>query len=209
MSIRENKDVRVFVAEGSRMAKNPHIVEAAAKIGEYLGKHQYVYLQGCNEQGLMGVTYKEFIKYNKKTKLVDLNVVYFDNYHEGMIGERIPAKCLNTRLKVFADNTDVIVVLPGANGTLHEFATFFEINRMYPGAYEIILVNIDGFYDHLIDFIRVQEDEGLCMPGEFDERVKVVTSAEETVECIRTYRRKPVSERFVSGYIPAKENQKQ
>ena len=208
MALKDSKDVRVFVAEGCRMPKNPNITKAAEQIGDYLGRHKYAYLQGCNEEGLMGVTYKAFIKNSNKAKLVDLNVVYVDNYREGMVGEHINSKCLNTRLKVFADNTDIIVVLPGANGTLHEFATFFELNRMYPGAYEIILVNIDGYYDNLIKFIRKAEREGLCVKGEFNERVRVVTSADEACYLIKTYKSRPVKERMVSGYVPSKLNQK-
>lgn len=208
MALKDSKDVRVFVAEGCRMPNNPNIVKAAEQIGDYLGRHKYAYLQGCNEDGLMGVTYRAFIKNNNKAKLVDMNVVYVDNYHEDMVGEHIDCKCLNTRLKVFADNTDVIVVLPGANGTLHEFATFFEINRMYPGAYEIILVNIDGYYDDLINFMRKAEDENLCVKGEFDERVRVVTSADEVCYLIKTYKRRPVKERLVSRYVPSKTRQR-
>ena len=198
--VKDDVDVRVFVAAGCKTPKNPKITEAARKMGEFLGKKQYVYLQGCNEKGIMGATYNEFIKYNTKVKLVDLSIVYFDSYREGMIGDRLSSRCLNTRLKNFADNTDVLVVFPGANGTLHEFATFFEINRQYPHAYEIILVNIDGFYDKLIEFYRVQEEEGLCHKGEFDDLVNVVGTVEEAIEIIRNYKRRPAVDRFIPKY---------
>lgn len=202
--VKDDVDVRVFVAEGCKLPKNPKTIEAARKIGEYLGKKQYVYLQGCSEYGLMGVTYNEFIKYNKKVKLVDLSVVYFDSYREDMIGERLESQCLNTRLKTFADNTDIIVVLPGANGTLHEFVTFLEISRQYPHAYEIVLVNIDGYYDKLLEFYKVQEEEGLCKPGEFEDLVNVVTSVDETIEIIRNYKRRPAVNRFIPAYMVEK-----
>ncbi len=190
MNIKDDKDVRVFVAEGCRLPKNKNIVEAARKIGEYLGKRQYVYLQGCNEFGLMGVTYNEFIKYNDKVRLVDLDVVYINNYREDMVGDHIPCAHLNNRLQTFAENTDVLVVLPGANGTLHEFTTFYEINRMYPNAYEIILVNIDHFFDKLLDFYKEQAKEDLCDENEFAEQVNVVTSADEAIELIKNYKRR-------------------
>ncbi len=198
--VKDDVDVRVFVAAGCKLPQNENIIKAARVIGEFLGKRQYAYLQGCNEKGLMGVTYNEFIKYNKKVKLVDLSVVYFDSYREGMVGERMSSKCLNTRLKTFADNTDILVVLPGANGTVHEFTTFFEINRQYPHAYEIILVNIDGFYDKLLEFYREQEKQGLCHEGEFDDLVNVVTSAEEVIEIIKNYKKRPAVDRFIPKY---------
>ncbi len=203
--LKDDDDVRVFVAEGCRLPKNPKTIEAARKIGEYLGKKQYVYLQGCSEYGLMGVTYNEFIKYNKKVKLVDLSVVYFDSYRDGMVGERLPNQCLNTRLKTFADNTDIIVVLPGANGTVHEFVTFLEINRQYPHAYEIVLVNIDGYYDKLLEFYKVQEEEGLCTPGEFNDLVNVVDNVDDALELIHSYRRRPAVNRFIPAYLREKD----
>lgn len=200
---RKKQDLNVFVAEGCRMPKNPNIIEAARKIGEYLGKHQYVYLQGCSEKGLMGVTYKEFAKYNTKAKLVNLDVVYMENV-EDMVGEHISTNCLNSRLKVFADNTDVIVVLPGANGTLQEFTTFLEINRMYRGAYKIIVVNIDGFFDNLFMFYRDMEDMGLAVRGEFEDRIKIVTSADSAIEIIKNYKKKTEYEKFKGKYKPKK-----
>ena len=190
-------DVRVFVAEGSRLPKNKKFIKAAKQIGEYLGKRKYVYLQGCNEYGLMGATYNEFIKYNDKARLVDLNVVYFDNYHEDMVGDRIKCSNLNNRLQTFADNTDILVVLPGANGTVHEFTTFFEINRMYPNAYEIILLNMDHFYDKLIEFYDVMAEQDLCDGNEFREQVRVVTTVEEVIDLIKNYKRRPAVERLV------------
>ncbi len=194
--MKDDKDVRVFVAEGCRLPKNKNFIDAAKRIGEYLGKRQYVYLQGCNEFGLMGATYNEFVKYNNKVKLVDLDVVYVDNYRENMVGDRIQCKHLNNRLQTFADNTDVIVILPGANGTLHEFTTFYEINRMYPNAYEIILVNIDHFFDSLLDFYKHQAQEDLCDEEEFEEQVRVVTSVDEAIELIKNYKRRPATERL-------------
>lgn len=198
--IKDDADVRVFVAAGCRMPKNVKIIEAAKRLGEFLGKRKYAYLQGCSEYGLMGATYNEFVKYNEKVKLVDLSVVYLDSYREGMIGERLSSRCLNSRLKTFADNTDIIVVLPGANGTLHEFVTFFEMSRQYPHAYEIILVNIDGYYDKLLDFYKVQEDSDLCDSGEFDELVNVVTNIDEAIEIIKNYKKVPVADRFIPAY---------
>lgn len=193
----DDKDVRVFVAEGSRLPKNKNFIKAAKKIGEYLGKRKYVYLQGCNEFGLMGATYKEFIKYNDKVKLVDLDVVYVDNYNEDMIGTHISCQHLNNRLQKFADNTDILVVLPGANGTLHEFTTFYELNRMYPNAYEIVLLNMDHYYDKLLEFYKIQAQEELCDEGEFEQQVNVVTTVEEVIEIIKNYKRRPAKERLV------------
>ena len=78
MNMKDDKDVRVFVAEGCRLPKNKNFVDAAKKIGEYLGKRQYVYLQGCNEFGLMGATYNEFVKYQSRRKVIKaIMTVYF------------------------------------------------------------------------------------------------------------------------------------
>ena len=198
--LKDDPNVRVFVAAGCKTPNDMDIIDAARVLGEFLGKRKYTYLQGCNERGIMGATYNEFIKYNDQVKLVDLSVVYFDSYREGMVGERLSSNCLNTRLKTFADNTDILVVLPGANGTLHEFTTFFELNRQYPNAYEIILVNINGFYDKLLEFYRVQESQDLCHEGEFDSLVNVVSNIDEAIEIIKNYKKRPAVNRFLPKY---------
>ena len=58
-------------------------------------------------------------------------------------------------------------------------------------------VNMDHYYDKLLEFYKIQAQEELCDEGEFEQQVNVVTTVEEVIEIIKNYKRRPAKERLV------------
>ena len=66
------------------------------------------------------------------------------------------------------ENSDVIIFLDGGTGTLSEFYSFLN-NKVETDdkKKELVLVNIDGVYDKVIDDLRRRYKEGLASKGEY------------------------------------------
>ncbi len=81
---------------------------------------------------------------------------------------RIPAKNLMwtedlyDRLKTFHGMCDVVVVLPGGFGTLHEFMDFLVLSQCGLIKKQIFVLNIDGYWDPLLaQFARMVQKHTL------------------------------------------------
>lgn len=174
------KECKVFVAAGSKIPNDERIVKQAEWLGKYLGENGYTYVQGGSKHGLMGATYKEFAKKSSNV-IVHVWEVFADKDLKSMKGKIKVHPTLNDRLKGFIKDTDILIVLPGGNGTLHEFATFFEYCRVKNNDYKIIVVNYDGFYDSFMEFQVKQIKLGFDQDYKFFKYVHVVNNVEEAV----------------------------
>ena len=177
------KDCKVFVAAGSKNPNDENITKQAKWLGTYLAENGYTYVQGGSKHGLMGATYNAFAKKSKKIILHIWEVFVEKDLHL-FTGKIKIHKSLNDRLKGFIKDTDVLIVLPGGNGTLHEFATFFEYCRVKNNDYKIILVNHNGFYNPLIDLQNKQMEFGFDVRYSFYKIVNVVKNVEEAVKLL-------------------------
>ena len=173
--------IGVFVAAGSKTPKDKELLEQGRILGEFLGKNDYTFIQGASTQGLMGATYNEFVKYSYNV-ILHLWEIFKDE--EKYVVEGKKHKSLNLRLEGFLQDTDVLIVLPGANGTLHEFCTFFEYARYNKIRSKIILVNYKGFYDDLINQYKKQVEWGFFNLSNFKGVCHIVNNVEEAIKFI-------------------------
>ena len=177
------KKCNIFVAAGSKTPNDENLVEEAKWLGAYLAENGYTYVQGGSKHGLMGATYNEFIKKSDKV-ILHIWEVFVEKDLNQFAGKTNIHKSLNDRLTGFISDTDVLIVLPGGNGTLQEFATFFEYCRVKNNDYKIIIVNYDGFYDDFIEFQVKQIKFGFDQDYKFFKYVHVVKNVKEAVKLL-------------------------
>lgn len=177
------KQCKVFVAAGSKTPNDEKITEQAKWLGSYLAENGYTYIQGGSKHGLMGATYNAFAKKSDDI-IFHIWEVFVEKDLNKFKGKTHIYKSLNARIEGFIKDTDVLIVMPGGNGTLQEFATFFEYCRVKKNDYKIILVNYNGFYDSLIDLQNKQAELGFDMHYSFFKIVNVVKNVEEAVSLL-------------------------
>lgn len=68
---------------------------------------------------------------------------------------------LATRKDVLIGDADAIIVLPGAVGTLEELGEALSLKRLGRFFAPIVLVNVEGFYDSLDQWLQSSVDENL------------------------------------------------
>ena len=83
---------------------------------------------GSSDTGLMGICYKEFLK-NKRNITGICYEIYKDLLEKLKLDKIIMVKTLNESNDQLINNSDIILVLPGAYGTLSEVISSIELIR--------------------------------------------------------------------------------
>lgn len=138
---------------------DPRLKAAAHSFGQYLGNTGFGLITGGGNLGLM----KEVIDgYMTKTNSYQNCQGIVLQEHASIIQDCHPALCkdkiiqvetLHKRLEYFHSSADVFIALPGGFGTLHELIDCLVHNKHMNKS--IILVNIDGFWNNLIQQFHV------------------------------------------------------
>ena len=159
--------IRVFVCAGMNLARDENINRQARELGEFLGKNQFVtYVQGGSEQGLMGETLKEFLKYSKNVEFF-IPDVYYDYDAPGLINLVGEENFRAYRTQGEAErlmaitSCDSIIVLPGGTGTLEELLYCNETLRAGEHLAKVTVVNVNGFFNGFLQQLETNTKQGL------------------------------------------------
>jgi uncharacterized protein (TIGR00730 family) len=155
---------RIAVYCGSNKGVRPEYVAAAEKLGALIARANIELVYGGGMLGLMGavadaalkngghvigvIPEKLFIKEVAHEKLPDLRIV--KNMHE--------RKALMTEL------ADGFIALPGGYGTFEEFFEVLAWSQLGWHQKPFGLLNIAGFYTHLMAFLDHTAAEGFIRP---------------------------------------------
>lgn len=172
--------LRVFVAGGSRPGTDPVYVEEAYNLGRQIIKMDFKLDFGLSNSGIMGAVARGVMDgWNKKQckdKGYPIQAVttqaYFDLYPRddeliSQIENLILAKTLEERKQKLLD-ADFVVFAPGGVGTLDELA--YDCVAMQDGFLQIkpfILYNINGYFHHLLEYMKAIAQEGFADPIPF------------------------------------------
>lgn len=176
--------MRIFVGEGSRYPSEKCYECAAEAIGEFIvSKGCEFVFGGCNS-GLMGLTYRKVVENPdcKITAIVDKayerDLVQLD-FHTGHVTES-----LCQRKDYILRLSDVMVFLPGGIGTIDELMSALETKRTGEYKGQIVIVNINGFYDGLIRQISFARWQGLS--NDIDQYCRIFPNMREALLHLET-----------------------
>ncbi|NCZ78243.1 MAG: TIGR00730 family Rossman fold protein [Burkholderiaceae bacterium] len=144
--------ITVCVFCGSRPGLNPAWSNASSQLGSEIAKHGWRLPSFLTEA--------EAVIQN----LAELYVV------ESMVA----------RKEMMIDLSDVFVVLPGGIGTIEELFEVWTGNHVKAYSKPILIVNLNGFYDSLLQFAQQQFDDGFLIERHFS-YITVVTTIPEAI----------------------------
>ena len=167
--------LRVFVAGGNRPGNDPLYVEEAYNLGRQIIKLDFKLDFGLSNSGIMGAVARGVLDgWNKKkcketpiqgvTTQIYYNLYPHDDAIISQIEDVILAKTLEERKQKLL-NADFVVFAPGGVGTLDELA--YDCVAMQDGFLPIkpfILFNIDGYFHHLVEFLKAISAKGFADP---------------------------------------------
>lgn len=138
----------------------PLFGEEAVKLGRWMGEQKKTLVNGGSNQGLMEV----FSRTVRQTGGECIGVIpsnFSDRgWHSNHTDRRILVKDLSERKDIIKDLSDILIAFPGGVGTMDElFDAWSSFNLGFHNK-KIILINLDGFFNPLIEQLRIFREEG-------------------------------------------------
>jgi hypothetical protein len=158
----------VCVFCGSQPGVLPDYVDAAREVGHWLASHDITTIFGGGQVGMMGALADAALEAGGRViGVIPELLVQPEIAHQG-VTELIVVDSMHTRKRVMAERADAFVVLPGGYGTLEEMFEMvtwlqLELHDMPIGA-----VNVNGYFDHLLGFLRHAAEQGFIRPQHWD-----------------------------------------
>lgn len=153
---------------GSRPGTMPAYTQVATQVGQWIGEHQGQLVYGGGSQGLMGTV-------ARSAKSAGANVV-------GVIPHALAAKetanesCdelhmvdnMHQRKFMMAERADAFLALPGGIGTFEELFEVWTWRQLEFHNKPIGLLNVNGYYDGLIQFMQNTVANGFVSDWQID-----------------------------------------
>lgn len=145
---------------GSSPGHNVIYTTATKKLGESMAEQGITLVYGAGNVGLMGVVADAVLSKEGKVVgtipqfLVDKEVAHYG------ISELIITETMHERKQKMVDVAEGVIVLPGGIGTLDEFFEMFTWQQLGLHDKPIGILNVNGFYDHLLAHIKHMVQEG-------------------------------------------------
>ena len=105
---------------------------------------------------------------------------------------------MSQRKELLRENTDAVIAFPGGLGTLEEFVESFTLKRLgqYDGS--VILFNMDGFYNKLLELFEIFV-ENRMMNSNYRDNLIVVETVDQLIDSIGSSNRERLD---ISHYLP-------
>jgi uncharacterized protein (TIGR00730 family) len=180
---------RLCVYCGSSSGHNHAHGEAAKALGSAMAAQGIGLVYGGGSLGLMGETARAVIESGGHvTGIIPEFLVSKERMQEG-VNELIVTHTMHERKMAMFERSTGFVALPGGIGTLEELAEILTWAQLKQHARPIILCNIAGFWDGLLDVLKHMRSQGFIRP-EFEVNLDVVTKAEDVVPAYHARRAK-------------------
>ena len=155
----ESKSVAVYCAsaEGAR----PEYRVAAEALGRTLAERGFGLIYGGGRVGLMGAVADGALAAGGHVVGVIPHVlVDHEIAHQG-ITELHVTSTMHTRKAMMAERADAFFILPGGYGTFEEMFEVLAWQTLKIHSKPVVLLNIAGFYDRMLEFLDVCDREGM------------------------------------------------
>lgn len=195
----------VCVYCGSSAGTNGIYTQEAAKLGQTFNRLNWRLVYGGGNLGLMGTVAQNTLGpklngnvngiiptalFNKERKddVGDANADLAQEKKEWIdFCKTTVVPDMHTRKRMMAQESDAFVAMPGGFGTFEEIMECITWSQLGIHDKPIVLFNIDGFYDSLINFIREAINEGFISEKN-GEIIQVAHTVEEVVNKIINYK---------------------
>ena len=173
----------VAVYCGSRLGNSDIYEQAARKLGSALAENGMGLVYGGASIGLMGAVADGVIKGGAQAVgVIPTFMLKHEIAHQQLTRLHF-TDTMNTRKTVMAEYADAFITLPGGLGTLEEIMEIATWRQLYQHEKPMIILNINGFYDRLVEHLKYTTEQGF-MKQEDLERLVICNTIEEAIELL-------------------------
>lgn len=175
----------VAVYCGSRLGNNEVYEQSARELGRELADNGMGLVYGGASIGLMGAVADEVIQGGAQAVgVIPTFMLKHEIAHEQLTRLHL-TDTMHTRKTVMAEYADAFITLPGGLGTLEEIMEIATWRQLYQHEKPMIILNINGFYDRMIEHLKYTAEQGFMKQEDLD-RLVVCNTIGEAIELLKT-----------------------
>ena len=175
----------VAVYCGSRLGNGDVYEQAARELGSALANNGMGLVYGGASIGLMGAVADEVINGGAQAVgVIPTFMLKHEIAHEQLTRLHL-TDTMHTRKTVMAEYADAFITLPGGLGTLEEIMEIATWRQLYQHEKPMIILNINGFYDRMIEHLKYTTEQGFMKQQDLD-RLVVCNTINEAIEMLQT-----------------------
>jgi uncharacterized protein (TIGR00730 family) len=153
---------------GSRPGTEPGFSDTARQVGQWIGEHGGQLVYGGGRNGLMGIVADATLAAGGRVVgVIPKALVEKEWAHTGCTELHI-VDTMHERKRIMAEHADAFLSLPGGIGTLEEFFEVWTWRQLGYHAKPVGLLNLNGYYDHLLAFLATSVSSGFMNDWQMD-----------------------------------------
>jgi uncharacterized protein (TIGR00730 family) len=184
------KSICVFC--GSSSGKGANHLTAAQKLGKILAEENITLVYGGGNVGIMGEIANTVLQYNGKvTGVIPEDLVARETALREVTELKI-VRSMHERKAMMSELSDGFIAMSGGIGTLEELFEVWTWAQLGIHNKPIGILNVDNYYDRLIDFIKHSVEQEFVYKNNLD-MILIDTDAKNLIEKMKDF--KPVKVR--------------
>lgn len=185
----EIKSLAVFCASSD--GNDPEIYQAAYDVGAGLAKNNIRLVYGGSKLGLMGQVARGVMDNNGLVTGVIPEFLKTKEVVHTSLDTLITTEDMHERKLKMNELSDAFITLPGGFGTFEELFEIVTWGQLGLHQKPIGLLNLNGFYDELLEMLHKMTAKGLLKQDNLD-ILLVSDNFDELLEKMKNYKAKPV-----------------
>ena len=177
------KNVCVYSASSTKIA--PAYFAVAEELGQLLAMRDINLINGAGSIGLMAATSNACLAAGGTVTGVIPRFMVEQGWQHKSLTQLIETETMHERKQIMAEMSDGIIALPGGCGTMEELLEIITWKQLGIYLNPIIILNIDGFYNPLLEMLQRAIDGNFMRP-EHQNIWQVATSAQQAIELLYT-----------------------
>lgn len=159
---------RICVYCGSNNGARPLYADAAHELADVLVRHDLELVYGGADKGIMGIIADAVIGLGGKVHgVIPKMLCDKEIAHQGLTELHVVSS-MHARKSMMAALSDGFVALPGGFGTLEEIIEIITWGQLRFHDKPCGLLNVDGYFDHLLRYLDHANAEGFLRPENRD-----------------------------------------
>ena len=146
---------------GSRPGENPLFADAARAVGAWIGARGGQLVYGGGRSGLMGIVADATQAAGGRVVGVIPQALVDKEHARHACDELHIVQTMHERKALMAERSDAFLALPGGIGTFEELFEVWTWRQLGYHDKPVGLLNVDGYYIALLEFLRHSVDGGL------------------------------------------------
>lgn len=173
-----DRPLSICVYCGSRHGSQPAYTQAAVALGHAIGERGWQLVYGGGKVGLMGeVADATLAAGGRVIGVIPDSLKRREVGHTGL-HELHVVPTMHVRKQMMAERADAFIALPGGIGTLEELFEVWTWRQLGYHHQPIGLLNVAGYYDDLLRFMRRTVDEDFLAQAQLDNLLVAENPAE-------------------------------